>query len=252
MSKPEVPTLPYASKSDFLAIGLWATTLDKPLDCSICREPLATSETTQSHVPEIEGAALYRFPILPCNNLHPIPNARAPSPDDDPIPESPVRISPCNHIFGSTCLHSWFKNSTSNRCPECNTTLFPPHIHLAMRRPTRAIRLEFASFIERDMQDEETALMIRRTLSSERVGVLIREFAIEMHRASGFEVSWEYVGGGEEEEVDEDLMEGASGGEEDEDILEGEDEEMESGSEYEPEGEDGDDEEEEEDHEDYN
>jgi hypothetical protein len=71
------------------------------------------------------------------------------------------------------------------------------------------------------------------------VGVLIREFAIEMHRASGFEVSWEYVGGGEEDEdeVDEDLMEGAGGSEEDEDT--GVDEEMESGSEYEPEGEDG-------------
>jgi hypothetical protein len=135
-----------------------------------------------------------------------------------------------------------------------------------MRRPTRAIRLEFASFIERDMQDEETALMIRQTLSSERVGILIREFAIEMHRASGFEVSWEYVGGGEEEEADEDLMEVVSGGEEDEDILDGEDvgedvgehagehagedEEMESGSEYEADGEDGDDEEEREDRED--
>jgi hypothetical protein len=107
------------------------------------------------------------------------------------------------------------------------------------------MRLEFANFIERDMQDEETALMIRQTLSSERVGVLIREFAIEMHRASGFEVSWEYVGGGEEdeEELDEDLMEDASGDEEDEDMLESKDadgeEDTESGSEYEPEGEDG-------------
>ena len=104
------------------------------------------------------------------------------------------------------------------------------------------MRLEFAGFVEREMQDEETALMIRQTLSRERLGVLIREFAIEMHRASGFEVSWEYVGGGEEEEVDEDLMEGADVSEEDEDMMEDEDaggdEEMESGSEYEPEGED--------------
>lgn len=91
------------------------------------------------------------------------------------------------------------------------------------------MRLEFAGFIERDMQDEETALMIRQTLSSERVDVLIREFAIEMHRASGYEVSWEYVGGAEDE-ADEDLMEGVSGEEEDDDMMEGgdagEDEEM--------------------------
>jgi hypothetical protein len=235
MNKIAASIPPYESKADFLAVGLWATTIDKSLDCSICREPLATSTTAPLAFSEIESAALYRFPILPCTDPYRTPgyntnNTQIPNlisskdSSDMPLPEAPIRISPCNHIFGSTCIQSWFANSTSNRCPECDTTLFPQRIHLTLRRPTRVMRLEFARFIEQELEDGDTAALIRESLTSERVSTLIRNLVVEMHRASGLEVSWEYVGDElvEEDEEDEDLMESAE-----------EDGEMASGSEYE-------------------
>jgi hypothetical protein len=102
------------------------------------------------------------------------------------------------------------------------------------------MHLEFARFIEHGIEDEEVAKRIRESVMSEWVSLLIREFAVEMYRAMGYEVTWEYVGDeGEEkrgEGEEEDLM-GDAG--EDEDEIE----EMVSGNEYESDDEGNEDEE---------
>lgn len=123
------------------------------------------------------------------------------------VPEVPVRIRHCRHIFGRICLTTWFNNTPSpHRCPECATILFPaPYIHLALRRPTRAERLQFANAVEYMLQDAEGADEIRGELMSERTAFKMRELTFEIFRQQGWEVTWEYVD--EENEADEDVQE---------------------------------------------
>jgi hypothetical protein len=125
------------------------------------------------------------------------PSASKPSPplqEFDPIHENPVRIGHCGHVFGSLCLSKWYATSTSNRCPECNQVLFPSKkIHLYLRDPTREMRLAFSNVVEQLLGDLETAQLIRQQLMSEWTKVLMRELVIEVRRAQGYEVEWEYV-----------------------------------------------------------
>ncbi|KAF2036579.1 hypothetical protein EK21DRAFT_105895 [Setomelanomma holmii] len=215
----ETPRLPFSSRADFLDHGMIDTTMDEPLDCSICREPLATA-TTSSHLPssslpQIDNNALPRVAI--CDNAEPpyttqdhtaiLNNA-----NEAPNPEAPILIHPCSHMFGRTCLATYFRTTDSNRCPICNTTLFPArHIHLAFLEPTRAMRSDFADYIEHGLEDPEWASMLRYQLMGEWPRMLMRELAVEIWRSKGFEVSWEYVdvdvdedGGGDGEKEDED------------------------------------------------
>lgn len=40
-----------------------------------------------------------------------------------------MRVLPCNHIFGSSCLFQMIKEPRGNRCPICRTNLFRPTLH---------------------------------------------------------------------------------------------------------------------------
>lgn len=55
-------------------------------------------------------------------------------------------------------------------------------MHLVMRRPTQASRIQFIDFVEHVLQDKEGAEEIRRNLMSERTAVLMRELTLEMWR----------------------------------------------------------------------
>ncbi|KAF2830550.1 hypothetical protein CC86DRAFT_402584 [Ophiobolus disseminans] len=251
----------FTSKDDFFARGLVETSLEEPLDCSICREPLVITTTPTAPIPasqqpRVNSTCLPRFSISqatdtncmdPALQGYAINNQAAEvdlssqdSTSTQPTPETPIQIAPCAHIFGSTCLHTWFSTTSSNRCPICNTMLFPErHIHLAFREPTRAMRADFADIVERVLVDPATACSIREDLMGEWTRVLMRELAVEIHRSRGWEVTWEYVDVDAEGRVFED-GDGEGSGEE----SDGEDEEdeMDSGSEYEEEDEsDGDD-----------
>jgi hypothetical protein len=200
---------PHPTKSDFLYHGLVEVELRDALDCSICREPLATGATAWAtsslHLPDVNtnlpasqdtnvdsADVAAETPV----NINPIfeHTFDAQGDDDEIIPEPAVRIRHCAHIFGSTCLSTWFATDTSNRCPECNQSLFPQRsFHLVLDYPTRETRIEFAHFIEDEFGDADTANQIRSQLMSEWTKMLMRNLAVEVHRASGYDdVTWEY------------------------------------------------------------
>jgi hypothetical protein len=210
-----IPRWPYASEVDFLAHGLEEVCLEAALDCSICREPLATTTATSvtSHLAKTDSTSLPRVTAHPDNNAGFV-DATAEAPantkppqnfdpeNDDIVPETAVRIAHCAHVFGATCLSTWFTTGTSNRCPECNQVLFPERsFHLVLHEPSRQARLEFADIMEHTLEDAETAELIRSHLMSEYTKVLMRLLAVEIHRSRGYEnITWEYAPIEEEEE----------------------------------------------------
>ncbi|KAH7083255.1 hypothetical protein BKA63DRAFT_502581 [Paraphoma chrysanthemicola] len=219
-SSPTKPPPPFKSKADFLAHGMIDTTLNEPLDCPICREPLTTSSSAATHTPSsLPQAQAISFPRVSIENTADssavIPESQdhcAVSNDntEDPTLEPATQIAHCSHIFGCHCLQKWFASSTSNRCPTCNQTLFPPRcIHLYFREPTRAMRLAFVKYVESALEDRETAAMMRKNLMGEWSMMLMREFTIELYKAQGFEVTWESVEvcGDEEDEGDDEIEE---------------------------------------------
>jgi hypothetical protein len=271
MSQTTRPPPAFVSKEDFLAHGLVATTLVEPTDCSICREPLAIIDASAtpapSQPPQVENTYLPRLsihqePTTRYTGLNSLgwatisqtsdsePSEHAtnnPSTtiDSEPLPEIPVQIQPCAHIFGSTCIKIWLSTTTSNRCPMCNQVLFPKrHIHLSFREPTRAMRAHFADIVEHILEDPEYAQSLREQLMGQWTRLLMRELAIEMQRAQGFDVTWEYVDRDlegrpfeDEDEEEEDLF-----GEEEE-SEDGESEDNDTDSDYEDEDETDDDDE---------
>lgn len=270
MSQAVPPPPPFAFRDDFLARGLAATILEGPLDCAICREPLANNESSTDVRPsqparvesicrirqssrEADESSMVSEPPYYCTastqttdfDPHEVPsNFCTTVIDTEPIPETPVRLHPCNHIFGSTCLETWFRTTVANHCPLCNHILFPKRrIQLGFREPTRAMRASFADYIEHGLDDLEYAEEIRAQLMGEWPRMLMRELVIETMRAEGFEVAWEYVDRDsagtvfeDDEEEEEDLFE-----EEKRSEVEDVDEEMYTDSECE-EGESDDDE----------
>lgn len=177
---------PYASRDDFLAHSLNTTTLQQPLDCSICHEPLLTATATTLIRPSCVNQSLPRVSISDENTSATL---------EELVPEVPVRIRHCRHMFGRTCLTTWFDSIPSaHRCPECTVILFPAsRIHLALRRPTRAERLQFSNLVEYVLQDAEGAVEIREELMSERTAFKMRELTLEIFRQQGWVVTWEYV-----------------------------------------------------------
>jgi hypothetical protein len=229
MNQSTRPTLPYASKEAFLSHGLSNVLLYAALDCSICREPL---EVTLEH----RSCGLPPRAVLSMG--HTTVNAESEDlgicskdsistafTDSTIEPEQAVRILPCNHTFGRTCLEEWFTTSKSNRCPECNQELFSQrHMMLFLRQPTRAMRLEFANYIEHMCGDAETASEIRERLMSDWTRLLIREVAMELWRQQGYDVEYQYISGADEEEEEdetevEDMIDDDSDGEGDEDDI---------------------------------
>ncbi|KAH7093026.1 hypothetical protein FB567DRAFT_161494 [Paraphoma chrysanthemicola] len=200
------PPPPFKSKADFLAHGMIDTTLNEPLDCPICRDPLVTSSSAAAHTPSsLPQAQVISFPRASIDNITDS-SAVILQPQDHCAAshntighatlEPPTQIAHCSHIFGRHCLQKWFGSSTSNRCPTCNQTLFPPRcIHLYFREPTRTMRLAFVKYIESALEDQETAAMMQKNLMGEWSMMLMREFTIELYKAQGFEVTWEYVDG---------------------------------------------------------
>jgi len=92
------------------------------------------------------------------------------------------------------------------------------------------MRTDFADIVEHVLEDPGTAESIRAQLMGEWTRVLMRELAVEIHRAQGFDVSWEYV------DVDVDGRAFSADEEEEEDLFEDGDEneqEMDTESEYE-------------------
>ena len=51
--------------------------------------------------------------------------------DDVLDPEHPLRVAPCNHIFGNRCLKTWLspgpEGVNSNTCPICRQVIFDRH-----------------------------------------------------------------------------------------------------------------------------
>lgn len=86
------PTTPHISIPDFISNGLDTTTLEEALDCSICLQPLLTSATNIGRTSQFDQS----LPRVCANESSTSP--------DELIPEMPVRIRPCRHIFGRTCL----------------------------------------------------------------------------------------------------------------------------------------------------
>jgi hypothetical protein len=178
---------PFPSKADFLARGLEDPALNEPQDCSICREPLAIANKSgdsqvKSELPHVSTET------------------------DTKSLENPTRIIHCGHIFGHTCLNTWFANSpSSNRCPECNVVFFgKPFIHLGLRYPSRTFRRRFADYVEIRLGDEHTAAFIRHNLMHQCTTDLIQIMNVEMFIQAGFEVTWEWVNEDEDEESDDD------------------------------------------------
>jgi hypothetical protein len=90
------------------------------------------------------------------------------------------------------------------------------------------MRIEFAKYVERALEDPTTAEQMRLDLMGEWPRMLMREFAVELYRSVGYEVSWEYVDVyGEEEEEEEDSFESDEEEEEEEEEEEHESEESE-------------------------
>jgi hypothetical protein len=192
------PLPPFNSKEDFLAHGIIeVANLDQPLDCSICREPLF-------HLPKTDNTPVPQVAITSSGSNSSGNNTTTLEPSHDVlVPESPIRIHPCNHIFGATSIMTWFTNSSSNRCPECNTTLFSKQrIYLALRTPTRDTHIQFANHVEFVLEDAETAALIRQNLMSDWTSVLMTGYVVETWRAEG----WEVMGGYVDEDEDEGLF----------------------------------------------
>ncbi|KAF1922559.1 uncharacterized protein M421DRAFT_104981 [Didymella exigua CBS 183.55] len=215
MSQSTESKLPYKSMEAFFSHGVNGMLLNAALDCSICREPLAiTLEQGGCAAQSLPSSAVLSMVhtsvnFEESNDLESSSNepTTAAFTDNSVGPEQAVRISPCNHTFGRTCIEVWFTTSKSNRCPECNQELFPQrHIELFLRFPTRAMRLEFADYIEQFCGDSETAGQIRVALMSDWTRSLIRELAMELWRQQGYDVEYRYVGdaeaGEEEEEIE--------------------------------------------------
>lgn len=86
----------YANKADFTTHGLEPIVpsyIHSMQDCSICLLPLATQPA------HIKGVDAHKF-------------------------HAAVRITACNHVFGSECLAAW--HDASHTCPTCNRLLFEP------------------------------------------------------------------------------------------------------------------------------
>ncbi|KAJ4381538.1 hypothetical protein N0V86_002898 [Didymella sp. IMI 355093] len=142
---------------------------------------------------------------------------------NDLEPEQAVRISPCNHTFGRTCLEAWFTTFESNRCPGCNQELFPQRqMILFLRQPTHAMRLEFANYIELVCGDAETASQIRERLMTDWTRSLIREFAMELWRQQGYDVEYRYISGADDDEEEETEVEVEDMSDDDSDDSDGE------------------------------
>ena len=209
--------MPHSSKSAFLNHGLANIILHTALDCSICREPLAVTlevkDCPQSDHPAKAVINIGHASIdVEDTDDRQVSNSdsRTAVCPENVEPEQAVRIVPCDHTFGRTCLEAWFNTSESNTCPECNQELFPRrHIKLFFRQPTRSMRLGFAMYIEQMTGDLETAAQIRERLMSEWTRLLIREFAMENLRQQGFHVEYEYVDDTvvDEEEAETDIEE---------------------------------------------
>lgn len=213
---------PYTTREAFLIHGLREIHLDTALDCSICREPLmvvlGNTESIQPNVPSSAVMSLSHVAVTdnissPCPDktvLQNQPFTTTGSTEDGIVPESAVRILPCQHIFGRTCLKAWFTSSNSNRCPECNQELFSNrYMHLVLREPTRSMRVGFADYLEEVCGDSETADEIRDNLMSDWTRSLIREVAMELWRGQGYEVGYQYVSGEPiGEEGDEEMTDG--------------------------------------------
>jgi ABC-type Zn2+ transport system substrate-binding protein/surface adhesin len=93
------------------------------------------------------------------------------------------------------------------------------------------MRIEFAKYVERALEDPTTAEQMRLDLMGEWPRMLMREFAVELYRSVGYEVSWEYVdvyGEEEEEEEEEDSFESDEEEEEEEEHESEESEESEN------------------------
>jgi hypothetical protein len=90
------------------------------------------------------------------------------------------------------------------------------------------MRSEFAKYVERALEDPTTAEQMRLDLMGDWLRMLMREFAVELYRSVGYEVSWEYVDVyGEEEEEEEDSFEGNEEEEDDDESEESENEDVE-------------------------
>jgi hypothetical protein len=106
------------------------------------------------------------------------------------------------------------------------------------------MRAHFADIVEHILEDPEYAQSLREQLMGQWTRLLMRELAIEMQRAQGFDVTWEYVDRDlegrpfeDEDEEEEDLF-----GEEEE-SEDGESEDNDTDSDYEDEDETDDDDE---------
>jgi hypothetical protein len=107
------------------------------------------------------------------------------------------------------------------------------------------MRARFADYVEHVLEDPVYAQSLREQLMGQWTRMLMRELAIEMRRAQGFDVTWEYVDRDlegrpfEDEDEEEDLFDEEEGSE-DED-GESEAEGMDTDSDYEDENETDDD-----------
>ena len=79
-------------------------------ECSICREPLQSKETNT--VDDFDWSTMTITEILRHRN-------------ERIIPELPMRLISCGHIFGDSCITHWL--TTAETCPTCrHTALAPP------------------------------------------------------------------------------------------------------------------------------
>jgi hypothetical protein len=80
------------------------------------------------------------------------------TPDPEPLPESPVVVKQCGHVFGRDCITRWM--NSSNVCPMCRSEFYvPPSEEARVRNAEPAHDVDLGGF--HDLLESIRELLIR-------------------------------------------------------------------------------------------
>lgn len=201
----------YGSAEAFFAYGVTNISLDAPLDCTICQEPLlrVSSESTDTADDAPHSAVSNQVRVIVdeenlkatgdtlMSDLSAQAELTTATTDDSLEREPAVQIKACKHIFGRACLETWVNASGSASCPLCRRELVDEEgktMLLLMLPPTRAMRESFATHIGTALGQRSLAKTIRKYLMAPWVRMLMYEAAIATQEEKGYRVQARYIG----------------------------------------------------------